>query len=76
LDGVHSAGFGLLSIELSELAAVACWGAVWVRLVILSGLYGLYQAVWPRAEWFSIVASSPSTRAGGSFERQPSPDYS
>ncbi|MGH8057629.1 MAG: hypothetical protein ACREOH_10415, partial [Candidatus Entotheonellia bacterium] len=40
----------ILLIELGELVAVGCWGAVWVRLVIVSGLYGLYQSAWVRLD--------------------------
>ncbi len=37
-------GWALL-IELGKMIVVICWSAVWVRLVIISGLYGLYQSL-------------------------------
>lgn len=58
------------ALELGEVAAVACWGAVWVRLVILSGLYGLYQSAWTRPEWFGIVAALLSLVLGYFFSKQ------
>ena len=60
----------LYSMQLAEMAAVACWGAVWVRLVILSGLYGLYQSAWARPEWFGIVAALLSLVLGYFFSNQ------
>lgn len=60
----------LYSIELAEMVAVACWGAVWVRLVLLSGLYGFYQSAWARPEWFGIVAALLSLVLGYCFSTQ------
>lgn len=60
----------LLMLELGELAAVGCWGAIWVRLVLMSGLYGLYQSVWVRLDRFGIVAALLSLVIGYFFSKQ------
>ena len=60
----------LLVIQLAEMAAVVCWGAVWVRLVIMSGLYGLYQSVWVRLDGFGIFAALLSLVLGYFFSKQ------
>ena len=60
----------LLLIELGELAAVGCWGAVWVRLVIVSGLYGLYQSGWARPDAYGIFAALLSLVLGYFFSKQ------
>ena len=59
-----------LLLELGEVAAVVCWGAVWVRLVIMSGLYGFYQSLWARPDWFGSVAASLSLVLGYFFSKQ------
>jgi len=60
----------ILLIELGDLAVVTCWGAVWVRLVIVSGLYGLYQSLWVRPDWFGSVAAVLSLVLGYFFSKQ------
>ncbi len=60
----------LALIELGEMAAVICWSAVWVRLVIVSGLYGLYQSVWVRLYGFGIFAALLSLVLGYFFSKQ------
>jgi hypothetical protein len=60
----------LLRIELGELAAVGCWSAIWVRLVIMGGLYGLYQSVWVRLDGFGIFAALLSLVLGYFFSKQ------
>jgi hypothetical protein len=60
----------LLLIEFGQLAAVGCWGAIWVRLVIISGLYGLYQSVWVRLDGFGIFAALLSLVLGYFFSKQ------
>jgi hypothetical protein len=60
----------LLVIQVAEIAAVVCWGAVWVRLVILSGLYGLYEAAWAKPNGFGIFAALLSLVFGYFFSKQ------
>jgi hypothetical protein len=60
----------LLLLELGEVAAIVCWGAIWVRLVIISGLYGLYQSVWVRLDGFGIFAALLSLVLGYFFSKQ------
>jgi hypothetical protein len=60
----------LLLIELGEFAAIGCWGALWVWLVIISGLYGLYQAAWLRVDVFSILAALLSLVLGYFFSKE------
>lgn len=60
----------ILLIQLAELAAVGCWGAIWVRLVFMSSLYGLYQSVWVRLDRFGIVAALLSLVIGYFFSKQ------
>ncbi len=60
----------LAVIEFGEFAAVGCWGAVWVRLVIMSGLYGLYQSVWVRLDGFGIFSALLSLVLGYFFSKQ------
>ena len=60
----------LLLIELGEFAAVGCWGVVWVRLVITSGLYGFYQSVWARLDGFGIFSALLSLVLGYFFSKQ------
>jgi hypothetical protein len=59
-----------LLIQLGELAAVGCWGAIWVRLVLMSGLYGLYQSAWVRLDRLGIVAALLSLVIGYFFSKQ------
>ena len=60
----------LLLILLGEAAVVVCWGAVWVRLVIISGLYGLYQSIFVRLNGFGIFAALLSLVLGYFFSKQ------
>ncbi len=60
----------LLLLELGEWAAITCWIAFWVRLVIMSGLYGLYQSVWVRLDRFGIFAALLSLVLGYFFSKQ------
>lgn len=60
----------LLLIQFGEFAAVGCWSAVWVRLVIMSGLYGLYQSVWVRVDGFGILSGLLSMVLGYFFSKQ------
>lgn len=60
----------LLLLELGEVAAVVGWGAIWVRLVIVSGLYGFYQSLWVRPDWFGSVAALLSMVLGYFFSKQ------
>ncbi len=60
----------LLLIESGELAAIGCWGAVWVRLVIMSGLYGLYQSAWVSLDRLGILAALLSLVLGYFFSKQ------
>lgn len=59
----------LLLIQMGELAVLVCWGAVWVRLVLMSGLYGLYQSVWVRFDGFGIFAAALSLVLGYFFSK-------
>ena len=60
----------VLLIELGEIAECGCWSAVWVRLVIISGLYGLYQSVWVRFDGFGAFAAVLSILLGYVFSKQ------
>jgi hypothetical protein len=60
----------LLLFQLGEAIAVICWSAVWVRLVIISSLYGLYQSVWVRLDRFGIFAALLSLVLGYFFSKQ------
>ena len=60
----------LFGLELAELAAIGSWAAVWVRLVLMSGLYGLYQSVWPRPDAFGILSALLSIVLGYFFSKQ------
>lgn len=60
----------LLVLQLGEMAAVVCWGAVWIRLVIISGLYGLFESIWTRPNAFGILAASLSLVLGYFFSKQ------
>ena len=60
----------LLLLELGEMAAVACWGTVWLRLVIMSSLYGFYQSLWVRPDWFGSLAALLSLVLGYFFSKQ------
>jgi hypothetical protein len=61
---------GLLLVLLGEAAVVVCWGAVWVRLVIISGLYGLYQSIVVRLDGFGIFAALLSLVLGYFFSKE------
>jgi hypothetical protein len=56
-------------IQFAELAVLVCWGAVWVRMVLVSGLYGLYLSV-PRLDWFGVLAAALSIVLGYFFSKQ------
>jgi len=60
----------LFGLELAELAAIGSWAAVWVRLVLMSGLYGLYQSLWPRPDAFGILSALLSIVLGYFFSKQ------
>lgn len=60
----------ILLIELGGIAVLICWGGMWVRLVVLSGLYGLYQAGWVRPDGFGIFAALLSLVLGYFFSKQ------
>jgi hypothetical protein len=57
-------------IQFAELCAVVSWGAVWVRLVIVSGLYGMYQSSWVSFSAFGLVAAAVSLVLGYFFSKQ------
>jgi hypothetical protein len=59
----------LLIIEPGGLATRVCWAAIWVRMVIISGLYGLYQSVWVRLDGFGIFAALLSFVLGYFFSK-------
>jgi hypothetical protein len=60
----------VFGLELAELVAIGSWAAVWVRLVLMSGLYGFYQSVWPRPDAFGIVSALLSIVLGYFFSKQ------
>jgi len=60
----------VLLAQYGDTAATACWSAIWVRLVIVSGLYGLYQSLWVRLEGFGIFAALLSLVLGYFFSKQ------
>ena len=61
--------FWLFAIQFAELAVVVCWGAVWIRLVLIGALYGLYLSI-PKLDWFGIMAAALSLVLGFFFSKQ------
>jgi hypothetical protein len=58
----------LFGIQFAELTVFVCWIAVWIRMVLVGGLYGLYLSV-PQLNGYGMLAAVLSIVLGYFFSK-------
>jgi len=56
-------------VKFAEMVFVVCWGALWLRLVITSGLYDLYLSTWVRFSAGGVILAVLSLCIGYFFAK-------
>ena len=59
-----------LGLALAEMVSVGCWGAIWFRMVIYSGFYGLYFSAFSQFSLLGLAQAALALVMGWIFSKQ------